>query len=147
CGGVRSEAWAGTFGAVPGIGPEVAGSADLIVVWGNNATVANLHLVRQIRQARRNGGRMVVMDPMRSKIAELADLHVALQPGTDVVLGFALAVELQRRGAHDRGFIERHVLGYDEYMQAARTWPPEKAAECGISRETIDTLASWLIEA
>ena len=51
CGGVRSEAWAGTYGPVPGIGPEAAANAALNVVWGNNATVANLHLVRKIRAA------------------------------------------------------------------------------------------------
>jgi len=123
CGGVRSEAWAGTYGAVPGIGPEAAGHAELNVVWGNNATVTNLHLVREIGAARRKGGRLVVIDPMRSKIAEQADLHLAIQPGTDVVLGFALAVELERQGAHDRSFIAEHVSGYDEYMAVARTWP------------------------
>ena len=48
CGAVRSEAWAGTYGLVPGIGPEAAENAKLTIVWGNNATVANLHLVRKI---------------------------------------------------------------------------------------------------
>ena len=49
CGAVRSEAWAGTYGLVPGIGPEAAENAKLTIVWGNNATVSNLHLVRNIR--------------------------------------------------------------------------------------------------
>ena len=56
CGGVRSEAWAGTYGAVPGCPPEFAAEAKLNVVWGNNATVTNLHLVRRIRQSKRKGG-------------------------------------------------------------------------------------------
>src|SRR5215475_299773 len=55
CGGVRSEAWAGTYGAVPGCPPELAADAKLNVVWGNNATVTNLHLVRRVRQSKRNG--------------------------------------------------------------------------------------------
>ena len=148
CGGVRSEAWAGTYGAVPGIGPEAAGHAKLNVVWGNNATVTNLHLVREIGAARRKGGRLAVIDPMRSKIAEQADLHLAIRPGTDVVLGFALAAELERLGAHDRSFIAEHVSGYDEYMALAREWPMAKAGEtCGISVEQISTLARWMAEA
>ena len=53
----------------------------------------------------------MVVDPKRTKIAEQADLHVALRPGTDVVLAWALAAELERRGALDRAFIERHVDG------------------------------------
>src|SRR5262249_38038058 len=116
CGGVRSEAWAGTFGAVPGISPEGAANAALNVAWGNNVTVANLDLVRQLRAARRKRGRLAVIDPLRTKIAEQADLHLALQPGTDVLLAFALAVELEGLGAHDRSFIGEHVSGYDEFM-------------------------------
>ena len=91
CGGVRSEAWAGTYGLVPGLGPEAAANAMLNVVWGNNATVANLHLVRKIRAAMRKGGRLAVIDPLRSKIAEQADLHLGLQPGTDVLLALDCA--------------------------------------------------------
>ena len=80
CGGVRSEAWAGTYGAVPGCPPEFAADAKLNVVWGNNATVTNLHLVRRIRQSKRKGGKLVVVDPLRTKIAEQADLHLAPLP-------------------------------------------------------------------
>jgi anaerobic selenocysteine-containing dehydrogenase len=148
CGAVRSEAWAGTYGAVPGISPEAAADAALNIVWGNNATVANLHLVRQIRNAKRKGSRLVVIDPLRTKIAEQADLHLAVRPSTDVALGFALAVELERLGAHDHAFIAKHVLGYDEFMALAREWPVEKAAEvCGVPAEDIRTLASWMAEA
>jgi anaerobic selenocysteine-containing dehydrogenase len=148
CGGVRSEAWVGTYGAVPGIGPEAAGQAKLNVIWGNNATVTNLHLVRQIRLAQRQGGRLVVVDPLRTKIAEQADLHLAIRPGTDVLLGFALAGELHRLGAHDRQFIDEHVSGYDEYMGTASAWPVERAADaCGVPAERIVQLAAWMAEA
>ncbi|GGC41481.1 formate dehydrogenase [Siccirubricoccus deserti] len=148
CGGVRSEAWVGTYGAVPGVGPEAAAEARLNILWGNNATVTNLHLVRQLGIARRHGGRLAVIDPLRTKVAEQADLHLAIRPGTDVVLGFALAVALEVRGAHDRRFIAEHVAGYAEYMEAARAWPPERAAEtCGIPLAQIETLAEWMAEA
>ena len=148
CGAVRSEAWAGTYGTAPGIGPEAAAGAALNIVWGNNATVANLHLVRQIRAARRKGGRLVVIDPLRTKIAEQADLHIALKPGTDVLVGFALAVELERLGAHDRAFVATHVSGYDEYMAVARRWPAEVAADVtGVPAAAIRLLAGWMAEA
>ncbi|MBY0330232.1 MAG: molybdopterin-dependent oxidoreductase [Acetobacteraceae bacterium] len=148
CGGVRSEAWVGTYGAVPGIGPEAAGEAGLNLVWGNNATVTNLHLVRQISIARRKGGRLAVVDPLRTKIAEQADLHLQLRPGTDVVLGFALALALRDLGAHDAAFIARHVHGYDEFMAAAEPWTPARAAaECGLAEAGILTLARWMAEA
>ena len=108
------------------------------IVWGNNATVANLHLVRKIRMSLRKGGKLVVIDTLRTKIAEQADLHIAPRPSTDVLLGFALAVELKRIGAHDRAFIDQHVLGYDAFMARAddgrwRRLPPNAASKPRIS--------------
>jgi anaerobic selenocysteine-containing dehydrogenase len=148
CGGVRSEAWAGTYGAVPGCPPEFAEHAKLNVVWGCNATVANLHLVRGIRKAKRAGGRLVVVDPLRTKIAEQADLHLQLLPGTDTILAWALAVELERSGALDTSFIAANVLGDEEFMARARKWPAARAAEaCGLPQSQILTFAQWLAEA
>jgi anaerobic selenocysteine-containing dehydrogenase len=147
CGGVRSEAWAGTYGAVPGCPPELAADAALNVVWGNNATVTNLHLVRRIRQSKRKGGRLIVVDPLRTKIAEQADLHLAPLPGTDVLLAWALAAQLERMGAFDQAFIAQHVLGFEDFMALARTWPASRAAAaCGLQEEQIVTCAQWLAE-
>jgi anaerobic selenocysteine-containing dehydrogenase len=148
CGAVRREAWVGTYGAVAGIHPEAAAEAALNIVWGNNATVTNLHLVRQLSHARKNGARLVVVDPLRTKIAEQADLHLAPLPGTDVLLGFALATELEIMGAHHRAFIEQQVVGYDEFMSLARQWPVERAAQaCAVSAHDIRTLAQWMAQA
>ena len=148
CGGVRSEAWAGTYGAVPGCPPELVSGARLNVLWGNNATVTNLHVVRRVRQSKRAGGKLVVVDPLRTKIAEQADLHLAPLPGTDVLLAWSLAVELERMGALNNVFIARHVLGFDEFMARAREWPAARAAAaCGLREEQIATFAQWLAEA
>jgi anaerobic selenocysteine-containing dehydrogenase len=148
CGGVRNEAWAGTYGAVPGCPPEMAEHAALNVVWGNNATVTNLHLVRAVRRAMRAGGRLVVVDPLRTKIAEQADMHLALRPGTDVLLAWSVAAELERAGTLDRAFIEANVLGFEDFMASARAWPAARAAAiCGLPEEQILTFARWLAEA
>jgi len=148
CGGVRSEAWAGTYGAAPGVPPEFAEHARLNVVWGNNATVSNLHLVREVHKAKRRGGRLVVIDPLRTKIADQADLHLQLRPGTDVLLAWAVAVEWERAGVLNRAFIADTVLGFDEFMARARAWPIARAAEaCGVPEAQIRTLAEWMAEA
>ena len=148
CGGVRSEAWVGTYGAVPGCPPEFAEHAKLNVVWGNNATATNLHLVRGIRHAKRAGGRLVVVDPLRTKIAEQADLHLPLLPGTDILLAWAVATELERSGAMDQAFIAANVLGAEEFMARAREWPAARAAEaCGLQESQIRTFTRWMAEA
>jgi len=148
CGGIRGAAYAGTFGATPGVPLQQVSLAKLVIVWGNNATSCNLHLMRQINAAKRNGARLVVIDPRRVKVAEQAHLHLAVRPGTDVVLAWALAVELERLGGLDRAFIEKHVLGFAAYMEAARAYPPERAAEiCDVQLDDIRMLARWYSEA
>ena len=133
CGGIRTEAWVGTFGPTPGVRPEQAEHSKLIVAWGSNVTWSNLHVVPIINRARRAGAKLVVVDTRRTKIAEQADLHIALRPGTDVVLAWAIAADLERRGGLDRAFIERHVAGFEDYMALARRYTLADAARiCGV---------------
>ena len=114
------------------------------MAWGNNVTWSNLHLTPLINRARRAGGKLVVVDPRRTKIAEQADLHLALRPGTDVVLAWAVAAELERRGALDRAFIARWVSGFEEFMALARPWTIERAAEtCGLAEADVARFAEW----
>ena len=144
CGGIRAEAWMGTFGAVPGMRPEQAEHARLIVAWGNNVTWSNLHFMPVINRARRQGARLVVVDPRRTVVARQADLHVALAPGTDVVLAWVIAAELERRGAIDREFVARHVEGFEAFMASARRYTVADAARiCRVPEAQIQTLVDW----
>ena len=134
CGGVRGTAYASLFGGASGMPPEQARHADLIVVWCNNVTVSNLHLVRVINDARRNGAKLVVIDPKRIKIAEQSDLFLQIHPGTDVVLAMAAAAELERRGALDTDFLARWTVGFDAYMEQARKYSVRDVEEiCRLS--------------
>ncbi len=144
CGGIRSAAYSATFGDTPGTPLQQVSQSRLIIVWGNNASVCNLHLMRQINAAKRRGARLVVIDPRRTRVAEQAHLHLPLRPGTDVVLAWAIAVELERLGGLDHAFIGKHVLGFAAFMEAARAYPPERAATiCGVPLEDLRTLARW----
>jgi anaerobic selenocysteine-containing dehydrogenase len=139
CGGVRGTAYASLFGDAPGMPPEQAEHADLIVVWGNNVTVSNLHLVRVLKAARAKGARLVIIDPKRIKIAEHCDLFLQVRPGTDVVLALAVAAELERRGALDLDFIVRWTTGFEPYMAEARKYTPEQVrALCGLSEAAFE---------
>ncbi len=134
CGGVKSEAYLGTFGAMPAMQPEQAVHAKLIVVWGNNVTYSNLHLSPLIKKAKTNGGKLVVIDPKRIKIVEQADMYLPVKPGMDIILAFAIAGELERLGAFDPDFIRDHVQGADEFLEEARKLSLEEASDlCGVS--------------
>ncbi|MDX1430872.1 MAG: molybdopterin-dependent oxidoreductase [Gammaproteobacteria bacterium] len=143
CGGVKGEAFAGTFGAVPLMRPDDVHHARLIVVWGLNVTVSQLHLMPEIRASLRAGGKLVVVDPRRTPVARKAHVHVAIRPGTDVVLALALAAELERIGGLDRDFIDAHVQGAEDYLTLARGYDVAAAARiCGVSEAQIRDLAS-----
>ncbi|MEM7251749.1 MAG: molybdopterin-dependent oxidoreductase [Pseudomonadota bacterium] len=148
CGGIRSLAYSSLFGTMPGAGPEQLTHAQLIVVWSNNVTVSNLHLTRVIDAARRQGARLVVIDPKRIKIADRADLFIPIRPGTDVVLAYALANELERLDAIDQDFVSTWTLGFDRFMAKAREYPVARAANiCGVPASDIRTLAEWYARA
>ena len=147
CGGIKSEAWAGTFGAIAGVQMTDLEQSEMIVVWGNNVTYSNLHLAPVLQRLRDRGGKVVVIDPKRIKVAEQADLHLALRPGTDIVLAFALAAELERRGAFDTDFIANMVEGAEDFMAQARQFSIERAAEItGLAADDILQLAAWYHE-
>ena len=142
CGGVKEQAFFGTYGAVPLMRPEHVAQARLIILWGNNVTVSQLHLVPIINEARKHGAKLVVVDPRRIQIARQADLHLALRPGTDVVLAWALAAELERMGGLDQAFIAEHVLGAEAYLERARQMSLEEAARvCGLETDQIRQFA------
>jgi len=88
-----------------------------------------------------------VVDPLRTKIAEQADMHVQLLPGTDTVFAWAVAAEIERINALNPAFITKHVHGFNEFMALAREWPAARAAAtCGVPAEQIRTLAKWMAE-
>jgi anaerobic selenocysteine-containing dehydrogenase len=143
CGGVKEQAFFGTYGAVPLMRPEHVARAQLIILWGNNVTVSQLHLVPIINEARKKGAKLVVVDPRCIQITRQADLHLAIKPGTDVVLAWALAAELERIGGLDHPFIDRHVLGAEAFLEQARRQTLEEAARiCGVEADQIRQLAA-----
>lgn len=148
CGAVRGGAYASLFGNAPGMPPQQAIHADLIVIWGNNVSVSNLHLMKILKNARKAGAKVVVVDPKRTKIAEQCDLFIQIHPGSDVVFAMALAAELEQRGALDTAFIKEWVAGFEPYMAAARGYSVQNVVDkCRISEAEFHALADLYIGA
>ena len=145
CASTKSAAWEWTFGAMLSADPLDVVHAKLLVIWGGNPGASNTHLLPLITEAKKAGAKLVVIDPRRISVADRADIHLAVRPGTDVVLGYALAAWLVDNGHADHEFIERHVTGFDEFIGAAREWSIEKAAHvCGIDAADIVRVAEWI---
>ncbi|MEH6591657.1 MAG: molybdopterin-dependent oxidoreductase [Halioglobus sp.] len=145
CAGVSGLAWETVFGDAGGIPYTELAESKLIVVWGNNITVAHLHLIKVLREARAKGAKLVVIDPKRIRIADEADLYLPVLPGTDVVLAYAVAAELARQGALNQTFIDQHVTGAEAFLAEAEKYPLAKAADiCGLELADIQQfVAMW----
>ncbi|EED34834.1 molydopterin dinucleotide-binding region [Luminiphilus syltensis NOR5-1B] len=142
CAGTLGAAWEALFGDAGGIDFAELAHSNLIVVWGNNITTCNLHVTTLIRQRQKEGAKLVVIDPKRTRIAKDADLHIPLLPGTDVVLAYAIAHQLAAHGGLDHDFIAEHTEGAQAFLDAAAHYPLERAAEmCGIDSALISTFA------
>ena len=99
---------------------------DLLLVLGANPRLAHgfTNARDQLNGLRKDPGRkMVVVDPRRTETAEMADLHIALRPGTDAFLLGSLLAELMRRNAFDEAFLTAHAVGVDEVKAALATVP------------------------
>jgi anaerobic selenocysteine-containing dehydrogenase len=134
-----------TYGDLISADPRDVVHARHVVIWGANPTIANVHFPPLVTQAMKAGARLTVIDPRATGIAKRADRHLAIRPGTDVVLGYALARELDHNGGLAADFLHDHVDGVDEYLAAADEWSVARAAQvCGIAEADIRELATDL---
>jgi anaerobic selenocysteine-containing dehydrogenase len=142
CSTAGGEALLNTFGAKVGMKLEHFAESQLILIWGSNSIASNLHFWRLANQAKRNGARLVCIDPRRSETADKCHEHIALRPGTDAALALSLMHQLITHDWLDHDYIERHTLGWESLRERALQWPPERAAEvCGIPAQQIIDLA------
>ena len=142
CASAGGEALTHTLGDKLGMRVEFFAEAKLILIWGSNPITSNLHFWRYAQQAKRDGARLVCIDPRRSETAEKCDEHIALLPGTDAALALALMHELISNDWLDHDYLNRHTLGWSQLRARALQWPPERAARvCGIDAGQIRRLA------
>jgi anaerobic selenocysteine-containing dehydrogenase len=131
-----------TLGGSVGMDPERFDEAQLILLWGANPVVSNLHLWSRVQEAKRRGAKVVAIDPYRSLSAEKCTQHVALLPGTDGALALAMMHLLIAEGLLDRDYIARHTLGFDALAERVKQYTPQWAAGvCGLRVEEIVQLA------
>ena len=125
--------------------------ADLVLLIGTNT--ADCHPVlfqRLIKRKRKQpeGLRLVVADPRATATADAADLHLAIRPGTDLVLLHGLGHLLLEQQALDQPYIAAHTEGYAELEALWRLWTPQRVCDlCGIAEADLRQLAQWWAEA
>jgi anaerobic selenocysteine-containing dehydrogenase len=142
CGGTASAGFQPTYGSRKTADPMEVRHAELIVLWATNTFLTNRHLWPFIEEARSNGAKVVVIDPIRTMTAEKADWFIQPLPGTDVALMLAVMHVLIRDGLIDQEYISTHTSGYEELAERVAGWTPSRAGEvCGLHPGTIEAFA------
>jgi anaerobic selenocysteine-containing dehydrogenase len=142
CASAGGEGLVQTLGGKVGMKVEQFANAKLILIWGSNSIGSNLHFWRYAQEAKRQGARLVCIDPRKTETADKCHEHIALMPGTDAALALALMHELIMHDWLDHDYIARHTLGWAELKARALLWPPARAAAvCGVPAAQIEQLA------
>lgn len=142
CASAGAEALTYTLGNKLGMKMPFFAESKLILIWGSNSIGSNLHFWRLAQEAKRQGAKLICIDPRRTETAEKCHEHLAIRPGTDAALALALMHELIVNNGLDLDYIERYTQGWDALRERALQWPPERAAKvCGIDVAQIQSLA------
>lgn len=142
CAEAGFEGYLYTIGAAEGMLPEDFAYARLILIWGSNTLTSNLHLWSFVQQARKQGARVLVIDPANTRTAQASDEWIAIRPGADGALALAMMHVIIGEQLHDVDYVSRYTLGFEQLAARVREWPPERAAAItGVPAERIIALA------
>ena len=130
------------YGKMPGVPFEAYPDARSIIIWGANPKASNIHLVPHLREAKRNGAFIAVVDPWNRFSGNEIDLHLPVLPGTDLPLALAMVRLWHEAGELDEPFLAEHADGMEALLAQAERWTLDSAAaETGVPAENIETLA------
>lgn len=145
CSAAAKVGWEKHCRDLGGSPPEKAAESDLIIAWGINIKVSNVHFWQYVATARRKGGQLVVIDPYRNQTARSADMYVQVKPGGDAALALAICKVLIERGGVDQGFLDTYTSGFGELSTYLATLKMSHLAETsGVELGTIYKLAKML---
>ena len=130
------------YGVKLGTEPEQFRHARYIIAWAANIHGNNVHLWPFIAEARRQGAKLVVIDPYRTRTASCADWYLPINPGTDAALALAMMHVIIREKLHDADYVERYTLGFEQLRDKVQEYTPERVAQwTGIAASDIVKLA------
>ena len=130
------------IGIKMGTEPEQFAHSRYIIAWASNIHANNVHLWPFISDARRNGAKLVVIDPYRTRTAACADWYLPINPGTDGALALGMMHVIINEGLHDADYVARYTVGFDELREKVQEYPPERVAKwTGIAAADIVRLA------
>jgi anaerobic selenocysteine-containing dehydrogenase len=131
-----------SIGARYGMEPEQFRHSKLILAWGANILGTNVHLWPYIVEARRNGAKFYVIDPVINRTGKLADKVFPIHPGSDLALALGLMHVIVKENLYDREFVETGADGFPELVDRVAAYDPQRVEKLtGIPAEDVVQLA------
>jgi anaerobic selenocysteine-containing dehydrogenase len=120
--------WMATLGTVTGSDSEQMVDADLVVLWGINASHTHINAMSLVKEARRRGALIVCIDPYRTRTARQADWHLMPRPGTDGALALGVMHVLIGEDLVDDDYLQRATLGFTALAHHVKAYDPDRVA-------------------
>jgi len=125
-----------------GTEPEQFRHSRYIIAWAANIHGNNVHLWPFIEEARREGAKLVVIDPYRTRTAKCADWYLPINPGTDAALALGMMRVIINEDLYDADYVARYTVGFEQLREKVQEYLPERVAEwTGIAAADVVKLA------
>lgn len=118
-------------------------NSKCLVMWGTNKFESSIHSKRVIQEAIDKGAKLIVIDPRKTPYAKIADIYTTIRPGTDSALSLGIANEIITRDLYNHGFVEKYVVGFEEYRKRVSEYGKKKVSEITwVDVNTIEEIAT-----
>jgi len=143
CSPAKDAGWKSVMGETLAPHPDDVMESDLVILWGINAVATNIHFLHGVREAKRRGATVWLIDTYQTNTSAVADQTFVVRPGSDGALGLGLMHLLVLRDLVDQEFLAVHVQGFDRLKEEILPdYPPERVSGLtGLSRETLESIA------
>jgi anaerobic selenocysteine-containing dehydrogenase len=143
CAPAKEAGWKAVMGNTAAPHPEEAAESDLIILWGINAVATNIHFLHAVREAKKKGAKVWLIETYETPTSAMADHTFLVKPGSDGALALGMMYLLARERLIDHQFLSTSVQGFEEFKQKILPdFPPDKVSGLtGLPDETIELMA------
>ncbi len=144
CSTAKGYGWSTVMGSSLAPHPQEVAASDLIIIWGSNILATNIHLLYQVREAKKAGAVVWLIETYQSSAAQVADKVILVRPGSDGALALGMMNTLVRKNLVDTEFVDKYVQGFEAFKKdSLPNYSPEVVSEItGIDAATIEEMAS-----
>ena len=90
---------------------------NLIILWGTNVASTHVHMVPFLEEAKKNGAKIICIDPRETRTSVMSHWHLQPRPGTDAALALGMMNEIVKNNLHDKSFLKNYTTGHEDFIK------------------------------